>query len=92
MYRMKALNTRYLNFDCFIIVYSSIQNYAEHYQSGSGGFEPVAFFMAVGDFVKIFSFSLIIGASMGCSTAMISFVNILMSNYPKRVAQESKQN
>lgn len=52
--------------------YSSIQNYAERYQSGSGGFETVAFFQALGNFVGIFSLSLFIGASMGCLTALLT--------------------
>lgn len=52
---------------------SSIQNYAELYQSGSGGFESRAFFKALGDFVGIFMLSLMIGAVMGCITALIFF-------------------
>lgn len=52
--------------------FSSIQNYAERYQSGSGGFETVAFFQAFGDFVGIFSLSLFIGATMGCITALLT--------------------
>lgn len=51
---------------------SSIQNYGERYQSGSGGFETVAFFQAFGDFVGIFSLSLFIGATMGCLTALLT--------------------
>lgn len=51
---------------------SAIQNYGERYQSGSGGFETVAFFQAFGDFVGIFSLSLFIGATMGCITALLT--------------------
>lgn len=57
----------------YILFCSSIQNYAELYQSGSGGFESTAFFKALGDFVGIFMLSLMIGAVMGCITALISF-------------------
>jgi len=51
----------------------SIQNYEELYQSGTGGFETQAFFRALGDFFGIFTLSLLIGALMGCITAIISF-------------------
>lgn len=54
--------------------FSSIQNYGERYQSGTGGFETKAFFKALGDFFGIFMLSLIIGAVMGCITALISFL------------------
>lgn len=50
----------------------AIQNYGKHYAS-SGGFELAAFFRALGDFCSIFMLSLMIGASMGCLTALISF-------------------
>jgi hypothetical protein len=53
----------------------SIQNYGERYQSGTGGFETQAFFRALGDFFGIFTLSLLIGALMGCITAIISFIN-----------------
>ncbi|CAG2059186.1 unnamed protein product, partial [Timema podura] len=52
----------------------AIQNYGERYQSGSGGFETNAFFRAFGDFIGIFTLSLLIGALMGCITALISFL------------------
>lgn len=54
------------------LLFSAIQNYGERYQSGSGGFETVAFFQAFGDFVGIFSLSLFIGATMGCITALLT--------------------
>lgn len=50
---------------------SSIQNYDKHYSS-TGGFETNAFFKAVGDFGRIFTLSLIIGAAMGCITALMT--------------------
>uniref|UniRef100_A0A1B0DEZ3 Sodium/hydrogen exchanger n=1 Tax=Phlebotomus papatasi TaxID=29031 RepID=A0A1B0DEZ3_PHLPP len=43
--------------------------------SGTGGFETDAFFRSLGDFFSIFMLSLLIGASMGCFTALISFSN-----------------
>lgn len=61
---------------CDSCFYSAIQNYAERYQTGIGGFEPDAFFRALGDFIEIFSLSLTIGAVMGCITALISFVTL----------------
>ncbi|XP_015187935.1 PREDICTED: sodium/hydrogen exchanger 7 isoform X3 [Polistes dominula] len=61
-----------LNDAVAIVLSGSIQNYAERYQSGSGGFETVAFFQAFGDFVGIFSLSLFIGATMGCITALLT--------------------
>ncbi|XP_011264783.2 sodium/hydrogen exchanger 7 isoform X4 [Camponotus floridanus] len=61
-----------LNDAVAIVLSGSIQNYAERYQSGSGGFETVAFFQAFGDFVGIFSLSLFIGATMGCLTALLT--------------------
>lgn len=39
---------------------------------GTGKFEANAFFLAVGDFLGIFSLSLFIGASMGCLTALLT--------------------
>ncbi|XP_015610118.1 sodium/hydrogen exchanger 7 isoform X1 [Cephus cinctus] len=61
-----------LNDAVAIVLSGSIQNYGERYQSGSGGFETVAFFQALGDFVGIFSLSLFIGATMGCITAFLT--------------------
>lgn len=58
-----------------LIFFSAIQNYGEHYSSG-GEFETRAFFKSVGDFFGIFTLSLLIGATMGCVTALISFLNI----------------
>ena len=55
----------------------AIQNYGEQYTQGTGEFEIYAFFRALGDFVSIFMLSLLIGASMGCFTALISFLNKL---------------
>lgn len=52
-------------------LYSSIQKYDKHYSS-TGGFETNAFFRAVGDFCFIFTLSLMIGAVMGCATALMT--------------------
>lgn len=51
--------------------FSSIQKYDKHYSS-TGEFETNAFFRAVGDFCRIFTLSLIIGAVMGCATALMT--------------------
>ncbi|XP_018565762.1 sodium/hydrogen exchanger 7 isoform X2 [Anoplophora glabripennis] len=61
-----------LNDAVAIVLSGSIQNYGKRYQSGSGGFETKAFFKAVGDFFGIFMLSLIIGATMGCVTALMT--------------------
>ncbi|XP_015110412.1 sodium/hydrogen exchanger 7 isoform X2 [Diachasma alloeum] len=61
-----------LNDAVAIVLSGSIQNYGTRYQTGSGGFETVAFFQALGDFIGIFSLSLFIGASMGCLTALLT--------------------
>lgn len=55
-----------------ITFFSAIQNYGEHYSS-TGEFETYAFFRALSDFFGIFMLSLLIGALMGCFTALISF-------------------
>lgn len=54
-------------------VYRAIQNYEKRY-SNDGGFEITAFLGAIGDFIGIFSLSLLVGAFMGCLTALISFL------------------
>lgn len=56
------------------IFFSSIQNYAERYRTGSDGFETKAFFKALSDFFGVFLLSLLIGAIMGMLTALISFL------------------
>ncbi|GLG94919.1 Sodium/hydrogen exchanger [Gryllus bimaculatus] len=61
-----------LNDAVAIVLSGAIQNYGERYQSGSGGFETNAFFRALGDFIGIFSLSLLIGALMGCLTAVVT--------------------
>lgn len=55
----------------FFFVCSAIQNYGEHYSS-NGEFEGHAFLRSLGDFFSVFAFSLLIGASMGCVTAMMT--------------------
>ncbi|XP_031335365.1 sodium/hydrogen exchanger 7 isoform X2 [Photinus pyralis] len=61
-----------LNDAVAIVLSGSIQNYGERYQSGTGGFETKAFFQALGDFFYIFILSLLIGALMGCVTALMT--------------------
>ncbi|XP_054265641.1 sodium/hydrogen exchanger 6-like isoform X3 [Macrosteles quadrilineatus] len=61
-----------LNDAVAIVLSGAIQNYAERYQTGAGGFEIDAFFRAMRDFVGIFSVSLFIGATMGCITALMT--------------------
>nr|XP_023013493.1 sodium/hydrogen exchanger 7 isoform X2 [Leptinotarsa decemlineata] len=61
-----------LNDAVAIVLSGSIQNYEKRYQSGTGGFETKAFFKAVGDFFGIFMLSLLIGAVMGCVTALMT--------------------
>ncbi|XP_014239165.1 sodium/hydrogen exchanger 7 isoform X2 [Cimex lectularius] len=61
-----------LNDAVAIVLSSSIQNYERHSTEGGGVFESAAFLRAVGDFIGIFSFSLIIGSCMGCLTALLT--------------------
>uniref|UniRef100_A0ABD2WHF8 Sodium/hydrogen exchanger n=1 Tax=Trichogramma kaykai TaxID=54128 RepID=A0ABD2WHF8_9HYME len=62
-----------LNDAVAIVLSGAIQNYGERYATpGGSSFEVTAFFKALGDFVSIFSLSLLIGASMGCITALLT--------------------
>ncbi|XP_073992559.1 na[+]/H[+] hydrogen exchanger 3 isoform X2 [Rhodnius prolixus] len=61
-----------LNDAVAIVLSGSIQNYERHSQLHTGSFETEAFFRALGDFIGIFSLSLVIGACMGCSTALLT--------------------
>ncbi|KAK0180516.1 hypothetical protein PV327_006145 [Microctonus hyperodae] len=61
-----------LNDAVAIVLSGSIQNYGTRYQTGTGSFETVAFFKALSDFIRIFGLSLLIGATMGCITALLT--------------------
>ncbi|XP_074110400.1 na[+]/H[+] hydrogen exchanger 3 isoform X1 [Cotesia typhae] len=61
-----------LNDAVAIVLSGSIQNYGARYQTGTGGFETLAFFQALSDFLRIFGLSLLIGATMGCVTALLT--------------------
>ncbi|KAL0268570.1 UNVERIFIED_CONTAM: hypothetical protein PYX00_010457 [Menopon gallinae] len=61
-----------LNDAVSIVLSGAIQNYGKKYQSNDSEFETYAFFRAFGDFIGIFSLSLIIGAFMGCVTALLA--------------------
>uniref|UniRef100_A0A336LGG0 Sodium/hydrogen exchanger n=1 Tax=Culicoides sonorensis TaxID=179676 RepID=A0A336LGG0_CULSO len=60
-----------LNDAVAIVLSGSIQNYGEHY-STTGDFESHAFIKALGDFFGVFFFSTVIGATMGCCTALMT--------------------
>ncbi|XP_055384841.1 sodium/hydrogen exchanger 6 isoform X3 [Condylostylus longicornis] len=60
-----------LNDAVAIVLSGAIQNYGEHYSS-TGGFESYAFFRSLSDFFCIFMLSLLIGATMGCITALLT--------------------
>ncbi|XP_049880561.1 sodium/hydrogen exchanger 7 isoform X2 [Pectinophora gossypiella] len=60
-----------LNDAVALVLSGAIQNYEKRY-SNDGGFEITAFLGAIGDFIGIFSLSLLVGALMGCFTALIS--------------------
>ncbi|KAM7351103.1 na[+]/H[+] hydrogen exchanger 3 isoform 1-T5 [Cochliomyia hominivorax] len=60
-----------LNDAVAIVLSGAIQNYGEHYSS-TGEFETYAFFRALSDFFGIFMLSLLIGALMGCFTALLT--------------------
>ncbi|XP_026319603.1 sodium/hydrogen exchanger 6 isoform X1 [Hyposmocoma kahamanoa] len=60
-----------LNDAVALVLSGAIQNYEKRY-SNDGGFEITAFLGAIGDFIGIFSLSLLIGALMGCFTALMT--------------------
>ncbi|KAI8438303.1 hypothetical protein MSG28_010876 [Choristoneura fumiferana] len=64
-----------LNDAVALVLSGAIQNYEKRY-SNDGGFEITAFLGAIGDFIGIFSLSLLVGAFIGCLTALISFLNV----------------
>lgn len=61
-----------LNDAVSIVLSGAIQNYGKKYQSNDSEFETYAFFRALGDFIGIFTLSLLIGAVMGCVTALLT--------------------
>lgn len=67
-----------LNDAVAIVLSGAIQSYGKRYSS-TGGFELTAFFQALGDFFSIFMLSLMIGAAMGCLTALISFLRQMLT-------------
>ncbi|XP_032595190.1 sodium/hydrogen exchanger 7 isoform X2 [Drosophila grimshawi] len=66
-----VLGESVLNDAVAIVLSGAIQNYGEHY-SNSGEFESTAFLRSLSDFVSIFFLSLLIGAVMGCFTALLT--------------------
>lgn len=60
-----------LNDAVALVLTGAIQKYGDNYAS-SDGFEAEAFFKSLGDFLRIFSLSLIVGASMGCVTSLLT--------------------
>ncbi|XP_017852690.1 sodium/hydrogen exchanger 6 isoform X2 [Drosophila busckii] len=66
-----VLGESVLNDAVAIVLSGAIQNYGEHY-SNSGEFETSAFLRSLGDFFSIFLLSLMIGAVMGCFTALLT--------------------
>ncbi|XP_045494304.1 sodium/hydrogen exchanger 7 isoform X17 [Colias croceus] len=60
-----------LNDAVALVLSGAIQNYEKRY-STDGEFEITAFLAAIGDFIGIFSLSLIVGALMGCLTAFMT--------------------
>ncbi|XP_052837624.1 sodium/hydrogen exchanger 6 isoform X3 [Drosophila gunungcola] len=66
-----VLGESVLNDAVAIVLSGAIQNYGEHY-SNTGEFESTAFLRSLSDFFSIFFLSLMIGAAMGCLTALIS--------------------
>ncbi|KAH8251321.1 hypothetical protein KR032_007993, partial [Drosophila birchii] len=64
-----VLGESVLNDAVAIVLSGAIQNYGEHY-SNTGEFETTAFLRSLSDFFSIFLLSLMIGAAMGCLTAL----------------------
>ncbi|KAH8352979.1 hypothetical protein KR084_007903, partial [Drosophila pseudotakahashii] len=65
-----VLGESVLNDAVAIVLSGAIQNYGEHY-SNTGEFETTAFLRSLSDFFSIFLLSLMIGAAMGCLTALL---------------------
>ena len=55
------------------VFHRAIQSYGEKYSPSNGGFEMVAFFQAVAEFVLIFTLSTILGSALGIATALVTF-------------------
>ena len=51
----------------------AIQSYSEKYNPNHGGFEIVAFFQAVGEFLLIFTLPLILGSTLGIATSLVTY-------------------
>ncbi|EDV59114.1 sodium/hydrogen exchanger 7 isoform X2 [Drosophila erecta] len=66
-----VLGESVLNDAVAIVLSGAIQNYGEHYSS-TGEFETTAFLRSLSDFFSIFLLSLMIGAAMGCLTALMT--------------------
>ncbi|XP_032569707.1 sodium/hydrogen exchanger 6 isoform X12 [Drosophila sechellia] len=66
-----VLGESVLNDAVAIVLSGAIQNYGEHYSS-TGDFETTAFLRSLSDFFSIFFLSLMIGAAMGCLTALMT--------------------
>ncbi|KAH8263244.1 hypothetical protein KR044_006439 [Drosophila immigrans] len=77
-----VLGESVLNDAVAIVLSGAIQNYGEHY-SNSGEFETSAFLRALSDFFTIFFLSTLIGAVMGCFTALISFLKHYFSLFTR---------
>lgn len=60
-----------LNDAVALVLTSAIQKYNDSYSS-SDGFESEAFFKSLFDFLRIFTLSLVVGASMGCLTSLLT--------------------
>jgi len=61
-----------LNDAIAIVLTRAIQSYGEKYSPSNGGFEMVAFFQAVAEFVLIFTLSTILGSALGIATALLT--------------------
>lgn len=52
-------------------MFRAVQSYGDKYSANHGGFEMVAFFQAVGEFLLIFTLSLTLGSTLGIATALV---------------------
>ncbi|KAF4528470.1 hypothetical protein B566_EDAN015932 [Ephemera danica] len=83
-----------LNDAVAMVLSGAIQSYAT--RSSTGNFETNAFLKAIGDFICYFSFSLFLGASMGCFTRVRDFpllesaLFVLMSYSTFLIAEATK--
>jgi len=74
--RYRVLYCHYFNWcansNCRFISISAVQTYGSTFSSSDSGFQVSPFFQSLGVFVYTFASSFVIGATMGCATALLT--------------------